>query len=69
MRFVEQHRTDYNYAPSIIGIGIACGIGKSTAQYHVRRLIDAGLLWREESLPRTLRLTPAGRAAIEEGES
>ena len=62
--FIEDYHRKYNYAPSIRDIGGACEICTSTTAYSLRSLLSAGLIEMTPQRSRTVRLTPAGLAAL-----
>lgn len=64
---IEAYRRINRRSPSLAELAALCGLAnKSSAAYHVDRLVALGLVGRGANLNRTLHLTPRGRVAVGE---
>jgi len=62
LRAIQRYRVAHDYSPSLDQIAEAVGLAnRSGVHYHVRRLIDEGMLLAEPQKPRSMRLTDQGR--------
>jgi len=61
IQFIADFSLTNRYPPTIREITEALDLGStSVSQYHINRLVSAGLLLREVNTARTLRLSPEG---------
>lgn len=52
--FIQQYRAAKGYSPTLEEIGEYVGMTKQGVDYHVRALLEVGVLHRQPGQPRTL---------------
>lgn len=64
VRLIEQHHRERGYAPTVRWIAGELGVVSSVGNYWITHAEAAGYVVRDPLLPRSLRLTEAGRAHL-----
>lgn len=67
LKFVEEYFERHGCAPTMREIGAACGaVQVNAVAWHLERLEERGLIARDPSVPRGLRLTSLGELTQDE---
>lgn len=56
LSYIKQYQTDAGYPPTIIEIGKALGLAKTTVHYHLGKMIDEGIIERRPNSARGMKV-------------